>query len=148
MLSVSASIVCTPGASARNDIRTDWHVAGHSGPSSATFNQTGKKKTLNTHPTRTRLSSGKIPGPAPGFPPVPLRLRSHTLTSIRRVHTPHALIKRKTHPTQTRPTARADAPRHWHRASRRSAAHDDAFALRDCRVRRRPGRVMRSRLWQ
>ena len=55
----------------------------------------GQKKTLNTHSTRTRLSSGKIPGPAPGFPPVPLRLRSHTLTSIRRVHTPHALIKRK-----------------------------------------------------
>jgi len=30
-VSVTASIVCTPGKSARNAIFTDWHVAGRSG---------------------------------------------------------------------------------------------------------------------
>ena len=105
----------------------------------------GQKKTLDTHPTRTRLSSGKIPGLAQGFPPVPLRLRSHTLTSIRRVHTPHALIKRKhiqrklvPRHEPTRPgigtTVHPDAQRLTTTRSRSGTAESDADLGGSCAV--------------
>lgn len=49
-VSVRASMVCTPGESARNAILIDWHVAGRRGLSSSFVNDSQEDK--NCRPTQ------------------------------------------------------------------------------------------------
>ena len=141
-VSVSASIVCTPGASARNDIRTDWHVAGRNGLSvSKSFSQTCKKKNTGhapyTHATLQRQDPRSRAGPASStmtLPSTPTFPNAH-LKPTR----PHALIKHKH-------IQRKFVPRHEPmRTTVHPNAHNDTLALRDCILRRGCGRAMRRR---
>lgn len=84
-VSVRVSIECTPGASARKSIRTDWHVDGRSGLKAkvGTFSISHyHSRERTTHPTRTRFSSGMNPGGwSPPFRPPSLVFRRRRRSS-------------------------------------------------------------------
>ena len=139
-VSVNASIVCTPGASARNDIRTDWHVAGRNGLSLTRQSKVGSQENEerrgttdapNTHtalqwqdprsPACRRTSSMRMTLPSPPALPNAHFESPRPYTLIKHKYIQRKLIMRhQSARTRIGPAVHADA-------------HDDTLALRDCR---------------